>query len=382
MLRMGLRHRLQRFARLAPGVVGAALLLAACAGPEKPNPAPLAANPASFAVRLLWSQPKGMGDEPLDIKADGENALLATKAGLIVSFNPASGAENWRANLGTGLTSALGGEGSRLAVVTQGNNLISVEQGKEAWRTKLQALVVTAPLVAGGRVFVLAGDRSISAFDGASGRRLWQQQRTGEPLILGQAGLLMAVGDTLVVGLGGRLVGLNPQNGSTRWDVAVANVRGTNEVERLADIVAGSSRLGSTVCVRAFQSAVGCVDAANGRLLWTRTANGYTGLDGDNSVLAGTEADGRLRAWQRGSGEVLWTSENFRFRGLGAPVVWAGKLVFGDSAGFVHLVGLRDGALLNRLATDDSGQALRPLVLGNTLLVVTRRGGLYAFAAQ
>ena len=175
---------------------------------------------------------------------------------------------------------------------------------------------------------------------------------------------------------------MNPQNGSTRWDVAVANVRGTNEVERLADIVAGSSRLGSTVCVRAFQSAVGCVDAANGRLLWTRTANGYTGLDGDSSVLAGTEADGRLRAWQRGSGEVLWTSENFRFRGLGAPAVWAGKLVFGDSAGFVHLVGLRDGTLLNRLATDDSGQALRPLVLGNTLLVVTQRGGLYAFAAQ
>jgi hypothetical protein len=48
----------------------------------------------------------------------------------------------------------------------------------------------------------------------------------------------------------------------------------------------------------------------------------------------------------------------------------------------VHLVGLRDGTLLNRLATDDSGQALRPLVLGNTLLVVTQRGGLYAFAAQ
>ena len=266
--------------------------------------------------------------------------------------------------------------------MSQGNFLVSIEQGKEAWRTKLQALVLTAPLVAGGRVFVLSGDRSISAFDGASGRRLWQQQRTGEPLILGQAGLLMAVGDTLVVGLGGRLVGLNPQNGSTRWDVAVANVRGTNEVERLADIVAGSSRLGSVVCVRAFQSAVGCVDAANGRLLWTRTANGYTGLGGDDSVVAGTEADGRLRAWQRGSGEVLWTSENFRFRGLGAPVVWSGKLVFGDSAGLVHLVGLRDGALVNRLSTDDSGVALRPLVLGSTVVVATQRGGLYAYAAQ
>jgi hypothetical protein len=82
MLRMGLRHRLQRFARLAPGVLCAALLLAACAGLDKPNPAPLAANPASVAVRMLWSQPKGVDDAPLDIKADGENALLVSAEGV------------------------------------------------------------------------------------------------------------------------------------------------------------------------------------------------------------------------------------------------------------------------------------------------------------
>ena len=34
--------------------------------------------------------------------------------------------------------------------------------------------------MAGARVFVLGGDRTISAFDGATGRRLWAQQRQGE----------------------------------------------------------------------------------------------------------------------------------------------------------------------------------------------------------
>jgi outer membrane protein assembly factor BamB len=61
--------------------------------------------------------------------------------------------------------------------------------------------------VAGNRVFVLAADRSVSAFDGQSGRRLWSQQRPGEPLVLRQSGVLLAVGDTLVAGQGGRLVG-------------------------------------------------------------------------------------------------------------------------------------------------------------------------------
>ncbi len=355
-------------------------LLSACSGPEKPKPATLGANPASVPVRVVWSKPMAMGEEPLDLKVDGSDALLATKAGRLVSWNAATGAENWRVDLGVGLTSGLGGDASRLALVTQGNELLVLEKGKEVWRTKMQAMVLTAPLVAGGRVFVLAGDRAVSAFDAATGQRLWHQQRTGEPLILSQAGLLTAVGDTLVVGLGGRLVGLNPQNGSTRWDVAVANVRGTNEVERLADIVAGSSRQGSAVCVRAFQAAVGCVDGAAGRLLWTRTANGFTGLSGDATVVVGTEADGRLRVWQRTSGEVVWTSENFRFRNLGAPVAWGRSMVFGDGEGFVHLLDLRDGTLLNRLATDGSAVTLGPVVVGKNLILVTQRGGLYVLA--
>jgi len=374
--------RMAMWRSLPRSLLLASLLLGGCAGPDKPTPAALAANPSSLSVRLVWSNAKALGEEPLDLKADGADVLVMTKAGRIVAWNAATGVENWRVDLGAAITSGLGGDATRMAVVTRGNTLVLIEQGKELWRANVQALVLTAPLVAGGRVFVLGGDRMISAFDAVTGQRLWQQQRTGEPLILAQSGLLMAVGDTLVVGLGGRVLGLNPQNGSTRWDVALANVRGTNEVERLADIVAGTTRRGSVVCMRAFQSAVGCVDGSSGRLLWTRTANGYSGLAGDASTVVGTEADGRLRAWQRATGEVLWSSENFRFRGLSAPVVWDRGMVFGDSAGFVHVLDIRDGKLLNRLVTDGSAVSLGPVLAGTNLVLVTQRGGLYAYAAD
>src|SRR5690606_27758974 len=112
----------------------------------------------------------------------------------------------------------------------------------------------------------------VAAFDGQSGRRLWTQQRQGEPLVLRQAGVLLAVGDTLVAGQGGRMAGLNPLNGSIRWEVAIATPRGINDIERLADLVGGVSRVGNTVCARAFQAAIGCVDAERGELLWTQKA--------------------------------------------------------------------------------------------------------------
>ena len=61
---------------------------------------------------------------------------------------------------------------------------MALQEGRELWRQRMAAPSYTAPLVAGGRVFVLGADRSVSAYDGQSGRRLWNQTRTGEALVL------------------------------------------------------------------------------------------------------------------------------------------------------------------------------------------------------
>ncbi|MCQ4062528.1 PQQ-binding-like beta-propeller repeat protein, partial [Klebsiella pneumoniae] len=79
----------------------------------------------------------------------------------------------------------------------------------------------------------------------------------------------------------------------------IATPRGINDIERLADLVGGVSRTGNVVCARAFQAAVGCVDAARGALLWTQRANGSDGVHGDEANVFGTENDGRVVAWRR-----------------------------------------------------------------------------------
>ena len=61
-----------------------------------------------------------------------------------------------------------------------------------------------------------------------------------------------------------QLAGLNPLNGSIRWEAPIATPRGTNDVERLVDLVGRVSRVGNSVCARAFQASVGCVDTGRG----------------------------------------------------------------------------------------------------------------------
>jgi len=360
-----------------------ALLLSACSStPDQPKPADLGPNAALLGVRQAWSSKIGAVNFPLDVRVTGNTFTVAGSDGSVAAIDARTGGDVWRTSVGAPLAAGAGSDGRYAAVVTRTNELVVLDGGRELWRQKLGALSFTAPLVAGARVFVLSADRSVSAFDAQSGRKLWSQSRPGEPLVLRQAGVMLAVGDTLVVGVSGRLVGMNPQNGSSRWEAPIAIARGTNDVERLVDLVAHVSREGDVVCVRAFQATVGCVNAARGTVMWTKPASGSEGLHGDDRFVFGTESDGKIIAWRRADGESAWVSDRLKYRGLTAPLAVGRSIAIGDNAGTVHLLSREDGSPLNRINTDGSAIAAAPVLVGDSLIVVTRNGGIFGFKPE
>lgn len=357
-------------------------MLAACAGPDKPKPKDLGPNTALIGIRQAWSAHVGQVDFPLHVQVVGDSLYAASSAGVVAALDARTGGDLWRVALGVELSAGVGSDGKFAAVVSRENELITVVAGREVWRQRLAAVALTAPLVAGERVFVLTADRTVLAFDAATGRKLWQQQRSGDALVLSQAGILVAMGDTLVAGLGGRLVAMNPNNGLVRWDVVIASSRGTNEVERLVDLVSGVSREGDQLCVRAYQSAIGCVDAVRGAVVWSKAATGATGVHGDASMVLGAESDGRLRAWRRADGESLWSSDRLRYRSLTAPLLVGRSVAVGDDSGTLHFLSRDSADPQNRMGTDGSPIATGPVLAGQTVVVVTRRGGIFGFKPE
>lgn len=374
-------------------LVPLALLLAACGSSiPRPEPEPLPADPKLIKVHEVWRAEIRSVTFPLVVQEAGPGrhlVALADNFGHVRLLDARTGETLWSVDLGVRITAGVGHDGRTVAVVTADNDLVALQAddskektGKVLWRQRLPASSHTPPLVAGERVFVLGADRSVSAYDGASGRRLWTQSRSGEPLVLRVPGVLMPVGDTLVVNFGARLAGLNPMNGTSRWELTLASPRGTNDVERLADLVGGVSRQGSSLCLRSFQQAVGCINvvqSVNERadLLWTQKASGASGLAGDDRALYGVEFDGTVQAWRRGDGERLWSYQALRFRKLTSPLLLggpAGLVVFGDSEGRLHFLAREDGALQARHETGLSPIAATPVLAGNTLVVVTASG--------
>ena len=355
-------------------LLGVCLLVAACSGPSRPKPAEIPAVNVLQDVRLKWSVDVGRVDFPLMISTREGRVALGNSKGMVGLWNSQTGKDIWRVALNTPLSAGVGTDGQQVAVVTQDNQLLVLKEGQVQWRQNLPAQSFTPPVVAGARVFVLTADRMVMAFDGATGRALWNQQRAGEPLVLKQAGVLTAFKNTLLVGLSGRLIALNPDTGAVRWENTIATPRGINDMERLVDLVGPSSRANDSVCVRAFQSQVGCVNAEKGQLAWTRASVGELGVSGDEKLVVSTLSNGVVQAWQRANGERLWETERLKYRALSAPLVTPRGIFVADGGGFLYVLSLADGALLNRVKLSGDALAAAPVSANGVLVLVTKEG--------
>lgn len=363
--------------------VVAGLLTACSSGSKRPEPTPLAPVTPLVPASLAWNASVGPVEAWMTPAIQGSTLFLANAAGAVTALNASTGQTLWRVEVGEPLSAAVGSDGQIAAVVTRSNELVALQSGGVVWRVRMPARVFTAPLVAGQRVFVLSGDRSVSAFDARTGARLWTQSARGtDPLVLQQSGVITAVGDTLLVGISGRMVGMDPMNGRTRWDAAIATPRGVNEIERLVDLVGRVGRVGDQVCARAFQAAVGCVNATRGALEWTQPSDGAVGVHADQDRVYGVERNGRVVAWRRTGGERAWFSDALLHRGLTAPLAAGRSIAVGDAQGFIHLMSRDNGTLLNRLSTDGSAVVGGPMLVGNTLVAVTRNGGVFGWRPE
>jgi outer membrane assembly lipoprotein YfgL len=375
----------KKWLNLCVGVCAAMMLVACSSSKRKVNePAPLPEYVAELQVQQIWRAELGKVGFPLVPKVVGTQVILAASNGTVMALEYDTGRVVWQASAGNELTAGVGSNGRITAVVTRNNDLVAFDwQGAVLWRARVAAQVLTPPVVSGGRVFVNATDRSIQAYDAANGAGLWrQQQNIMDSLTLRQNGVLDTYGNTLIVGLSANLYAVDPDTGVPHWGLPIGNPRGSNEIDRLADLVGGVGRNGSTLCARSYQNAISCVEAGSG-VLWSRKSDGSTGVEVDGQNVYAVESDGRILALNQSTGDVVWTNESFKWRELTAPLALGARtLVIGDSQGNVHFLSRQDGHVMGRLTTDRSGIAATPVTIGDVLLVVTKGGAVYGFRPQ
>ena len=161
--------------RLTGAVLLAAVLAACSSSPKTLQPAPLVPFTQQVPATQVWKVQVPPTHALLLPVAHSGQLYVASAEGSVSALDGETGRSVWRHELGQPLSAGVGTDGVSVAVVTRHNDLVVLVEGRERWRARLNARTFTPPLVAGKRVFVLSGERSLTAFDADTGAQLWHQ---------------------------------------------------------------------------------------------------------------------------------------------------------------------------------------------------------------
>ncbi|AXV81895.1 outer membrane protein assembly factor BamB [Ralstonia solanacearum] len=377
-----------RAARVTVLVLAAAAALGGCSlfsSKNKHEPAKLQDVQQVLAVRQAWSVSVGKsGRYVMQPAVAGDNVYVSAAGGTVTALEGATGRAVWRGKADVDLTSGPGSDGTLTAVAGEKGTIIAFDdKGAQKWKASVNGEVLTAPLVGQGLVVVRTTDGRIMGLDGASGERKWIYQRSSSALNLRSSLPMVFAGDNVVLGFaGGKLGAIAANNGALRWEATVSYPRGVSEIERLNDVTGTPSIDGQQVCAVSFQGRVACFDITTGAPRWGRDFSSPTGVTQEDGNLFAADDKSVVYGFNAQNGADLWKNEALLWRELGAPLAFGRAVIVGDFEGWLHFLSRDDGKFVARVKADGSAISAAPVVVGQTLVVQTRGGGVYGYVPK
>jgi outer membrane protein assembly factor BamB len=354
------------------------------------KPAELTTVNPTISLNATWQL--GADDSPA-----GALTIVGTAAGPRVFaaqgrqvrvIDPAAGNVAQTLSADNALTTGAASDGTLAAAATRDGDVIAwdLATGKQLWKSSLNAEIISTPAVADGIVAVLTTDGRLVGFDATDGRRRWVVQRAAPSLTLRVASPVIGVRGGFLVGLpAGRVIALGSRDGQVRWETTFAQPKGSNEVERISDIMPAVGGLAGEFCVASYQGKVGCINVRDGRTSWQRDFSSNVGLAAGNGTIFATDDKSHVSAFSA-AGVSVWKNEALAYRQLTAPAVLPGAVAVGDLDGYVHLLSTDKGEIVGRVQAGSRALVGAPIALdigGQRLLVVQNRSGaIYAFQVK
>ena len=358
----------------------------------------LSANPVA-----IWATPIGTGNSRRNrIAADpvaGNGLVYTIDAGSqLQATSLANGAPAWVSSLvpdfDRGANASGGGlalAGNRLYATTPYGELVALDAGTGAviWRQRL-GTVLGAPTVSGGLVYVVGRNSEAWALEADDGRQRWRIPSSEAPSVLvGGAAPAVADGRVVFPFPSGEIVAAMPNTGITLWNSFVAGGRLGTAYATINDITSDPVIVGDTIYAGNQSGRVVAMNARTGTRQWTATEGAYSPVVVAGGALFFVSDRNELIRLDAGDGSRVWGTElplyqRDRVRRRDAvfthygPVLAGGRLVIASGDGLVRMFSPESGDLVGTLELP-GGAASHPILVGDTLLVVSQDGRLHAW---
>lgn len=281
--------------------------------------------------------------------------------------------------------------GEVLYATTAQGEVIALDAGSGAirWRQRL-GTILGAPVVADGIVYVVGQNSEAWAVDAADGRLRWQiPVPSAQSVLIGGAAPAVAGGRVILPFPTGQILAVLPQTGVEVWGGFLRGGRLGVASATVNDITADPVVVGGTLYVGNQGGRVAALSLQTGDARWTAGDGAYSPVmvagDGvffvsDRNELIRLDADTGARVWGTELPFFVRQQERRRkavFTHYG-PLLAGGQLVVASGDGVIRFFSPESGELIRSLPLR-GGAASHPIVVENTLLVVSEDGRLHAY---
>lgn len=247
--------------------------------------------------------------------------------------------------------------------------------------------LLAAPVVAGGRVFVVDSDGVLSAHDAGAGRRLWRVEPAGRKSAdrLG-GGTVAAAGDAVFVAYAhGDVIALSAADGAERWQTRIGS-----------PVRASPAVAGEIVLVPTADNQLIALAVDDGEVLWRHAGTfepaallGGAAPAVDRGIVVVTYSSGEVYGLELESGRPLWSEVVLRPRRtlavgsltdiVGDPVIIDDRVIVAGNSGEMAAFDLSRGARIwdVRLSSQQT-----PWVAGDFIYVLNDHGELACLLQQ
>ncbi|MBU2887301.1 outer membrane protein assembly factor BamB [Gilvimarinus agarilyticus] len=340
----------------------------------------------SITVEQLWRTDVGAG------QGKGFTALTPAffeqlvytvdHKGQLTALNRLTGKVIWQRDLDEPIAGGVGLGENQLLLGSDAGQLLALsrETGETLWRTQLTGEVTSVPAGNGDVVAVQTLDGRLNVLSADTGEIMWFYDNPPPKLTLRGRPTPILTDSALYAGFAnGRLMAFNPENGLILWEQRVGLPKGRSDLEKMVDIHATPVLQDGILYTAGFQSRAMAITRAAGRPLWSVDLSTHQPVWVDDGELFVTTEDSALKAYNAGTGELLWKNEQMLRRHLIGPVVLNDYVAVADEDGYIHFMSRDDGHFAYRLRLDRSGTRAPMWSDGDRLYVLANDGTFAAF---
>lgn len=322
---------------------------------------------------------KASKKDPLDLQVGYVNGQIVTasRGGDLTGFNSA-GERLWSINVGDQITGgvALDALSQTSIISTRGGQVMAFDSvtGAKRWQKQLSGSVLTPALITNNRVILSANDGFLHGLSLQTGQSVWQfatqvpaisVRGSAAPTLLDSKTALLATAD-------GRLHAVTTDSGLPQWSRRVGVGTGSSEVERMSDVDGTPIVDKNQLFAISYSGQLLGIDLASRQVMFVNELASLKSLAVNNQQVIGTSLEGKVVAYNRSNGEVLWESEELAYRHLTNPVMIGNYIAVGDFDGMVHLFDPASGKIVSRVQTKGALSSLQ--VQGSRLMTQSTSG--------